>query len=305
MTEPRAFSCERHGEYVAAGDRYTAAAPEDCRSCRAEAHALEAAWRAAWATWRRVVAAGIPSRFARATLDSWIASTPAQRVTLGLVRRWCERTAAGQDDGLGLTLSGPPGLGKTHLGVAALWYVLQHSRQSARYSQWTDTLAQLKTSAARRDHAAADVIDELKGADVLVLDEIGVRPGSEYDLGVLFDVVDHRYREQLPTIVCTNATGDQACAMMGERVADRLREVNELVLLTGTSRRTGIAKPATGPLPIERPADAIEVPECYAGRFRLRRIEAAPARTGASPTQRPLASYERAPLPLYVRGQGR
>ncbi len=69
-----------------------------------------------------------------------------------------------------------------------------------------------------------DVISELAGADLLVIDEIGAQRGSEYEIGLLHEVIDKRYQLVLPTVIISNLLVDDLKGYIGERALDRLRQ---------------------------------------------------------------------------------
>lgn len=70
----------------------------------------------------------------------------------------------------------------------------------------------------------AQAVALLTFPDLLILDEVGVQHGSEYERQVLFDVLNERYETRKPTIFLSNKTLDEFKVVMGERVMDRLRE---------------------------------------------------------------------------------
>ena len=57
-----------------------------------------------------------------------------------------------------------------------------------------------------------------------VIDEIGAQKGSEYELGLLHEVIDRRYQLVLPTVVVSNLPANALDQFIGDRALDRLRQ---------------------------------------------------------------------------------
>lgn len=72
---------------------------------------------------------------------------------------------------------------------------------------------------------------------LLVLDEIGVSRGSEWEAEQLFTVVDERYRLERPTVVVSNLPAGEIKQLVGDRVYDRLREGAKVVPMNWPSHR--------------------------------------------------------------------
>ena len=60
--------------------------------------------------------------------------------------------------------------------------------------------------------------------DLLILDEVGVQFGSDFERNTLFDVLNERYELRKPTIFLSNLGREDLAEFLGERVMDRLRE---------------------------------------------------------------------------------
>lgn len=90
------------------------------------------------------------------------------------------------------------------------------------------------------------VTDPLKAAKLLVLDEFGPGLDNEHMNEKWFDIIDHRYREELQTIVVTNLSVDQLQSAEA-RIFSRLVEMiggqpedkskSNLLVLKGVDRR--------------------------------------------------------------------
>ena len=50
----------------------------------------------------------------------------------------------------------------------------------------------------------AEYMNELSCCSLLIIDELGLERSSEYALGIIFDIIDHRYRSGKPLITTTN-----------------------------------------------------------------------------------------------------
>ena len=98
------------------------------------------------------------------------------------MQRWAKR-----DDPEGwLLLMGPCGVGKTHLAVAPAV-----ERQKRGDDVFYATVA--------------DLLQRIRTADLLVLDDMGAERNTPFSEEKLFQIINHRYEERLPTIVTTSA----------------------------------------------------------------------------------------------------
>lgn len=101
---------------------------------------------------------------------------------------------------------------------------------------WPDTVTALRTHAI--DGEAETILERAESARLLVLDDLGREriKGSYLDdwaASQLDRIVNHRYREELPTIWTTNLTEPALTAIYGAALLSRLTEDAPLVWLDG------------------------------------------------------------------------
>lgn len=72
---------------------------------------------------------------------------------------------------------------------------------------------------------------------LLVLDDLGAAKGSEWNEEINYRLINHRYENELPTLITSNVPPKDLASALGERVASRLREMAQRVVLRGDDRR--------------------------------------------------------------------
>ena len=229
-TEKR--NCKKHGFYTSTnfiGDYWT-----DCPSCMAikkkEVEKQEEEKFKALAKERelrrwmvKVNSAAIPERFKNRTLDSYIAKTSGQKDALAFAKDYAKNFDEVLQTGRSCIFVGKPGTGKTHLAIGIALSIMQQ-QQSALFVTVQRLIRRVKDSWHTKEETESEVIDAYASPDLLILDEVGVQFGSEFEKQVLFDVLNERYEKLKPSILLSNIPSEQLSDYLGERVTDRLRE---------------------------------------------------------------------------------
>lgn len=246
------LNCNKHGVFMAKGTRLTSRDVwSTCPSCLAEIdqRAIDAkaeiARRVAREDHTRALSTvGVPSRFVGRTLANFKAETPEQQRALSVasdfVVNWSEMSRKGS----WLVFSGQPGTGKSHLAIAILQALLP--AHVGRYMTCLELIQTIR-SAWRKDSEMSEmeVVAELAQVPLLVLDEIGVQNGTDSEMLHLFDVLDKRYRDLMPTILLTNQNKEGFRQFVGERVYDRMTECARWVPCVWPSYRPQARKEMT------------------------------------------------------------
>ncbi len=103
-----------------------------------------------------------------------------------------------------LVLTGPSGCGKTHLAAALAGRCVERG-QAALFMVVPDLLDHLRSAYRPESDVSYDELFELvKNAQVLILDDLGVQSSTPWAQEKLFQVINHRYNAQLPTVFTTN-----------------------------------------------------------------------------------------------------
>lgn len=230
----RSEVCAKHGSFQSKGMRIKTGAGRElwtsCPGCKAdqdvEAKRLldDANAKAKADRLENILKqVSIPARFKDATLDSFEVKTDAQRAIVDSCRRYVDGFDGNLKRGSSLIFSGAMGTGKTHLAISILKAIMP--RHVGAYMTLTDMFKAIRETwskgSAKRE---SEVIEELAGLPLLVLDEIGVQYGSDAEQILLFDVMDRRYRDCKPTIMVTNQNQAGFKQIVGDRIYDRLRQ---------------------------------------------------------------------------------
>ncbi|MFA4835562.1 MAG: ATP-binding protein [Dehalococcoidia bacterium] len=131
----------------------------------------------------------------------------------------CKEARSFADDPRGwLVLTGPSGCGKTHTAAA----IANHCIKRGVQVFWTivpDFLDHLRaTFSPHSDVTYDDLFERVKNAQLLVLDDLGTHSSTAWAEEKLFQVVNHRFNAQLPTVVTTISLDS-----LDERLRTRLR----------------------------------------------------------------------------------
>jgi len=153
--------------------------------------------------------AGVPKILLSATVDNWTPTLASDFTIKRAVKEFIK-----QPRGF-LVFTGSNGNGKTHLAVGIM-------RELRRGTLMTQDGFLMALRRSYRDDYAVDIIQKCKDAKLLVLDEMGVSGGGRDEFPALYDVLNYRYGEDVPTIITTNVPLMEFKSAFGDRIADRL-----------------------------------------------------------------------------------
>lgn len=224
--------CDEHGEYAAIISKHKEG-PSGCPVCAeilqrekdAEDQKALMAKIAADRLANKLGAALIPARFRDRTFEGYIATEPKQVKALTICRDYAENFAEHCEAGRCLLLLGNVGTGKTHLATAIANHIMRTTTATAVYRTVGGILQHIKGSYDREsEYSEADAFAAYTKPSLLIIDEVGATKPTEFELATLFNIINGRYEEQLPTVVISNLPAGELSGALGERCVDRLRE---------------------------------------------------------------------------------
>lgn len=135
----------------------------------------------------------------------------------------------------GLLLEGYAGTGKTR----AAWHILKRMTEEGR-SCYGLTATQFAKAASDQWHdsreekgQAIEAMDRCRRTSILLIDDLGKQKMTERAEVELYDVLEHRTNNLKPTIVTTNATGEQLSKMLSQDrshpIIRRIRDFSTIV----------------------------------------------------------------------------
>ncbi|MFF4799916.1 ATP-binding protein [Streptomyces sp. NPDC001351] len=176
--------------------------------------------------------ARIPARYRRALADH------------PQVTAWADEIARagrpgpggpGIAEGPSLLIAGPTGTGKTYQAYGAVRTLLSRGvRLRWEATTSADLHARLRP---RAGHDGERELQTLVRCPLLLLDDLGAAKTSEWTEELTYRLINHRYEHMLPTLITTNLPTAELRTALGDRVASRLAEMTERVILTGPDRR--------------------------------------------------------------------
>ena len=141
----------------------------------------------------------------------------------------------------GFVLHGPPGTGKTLLGCIMLNELILHRGHAGRFlSLSRKYFQQLKdTYSEDSEHYGQtwQILEELCNMPYLVLDDFGIQRGTEWEMEMLYELVDARYSEERFTVVTTNQPLEEIRGLSSGRIYSRLAEMCRFVAMGGGDYR--------------------------------------------------------------------
>lgn len=171
-------------------------------------------------------------------LPEGIDSNLGHRARLRQVYEVCRKFAEAPENRW-LVLIGSYGCGKTHLAAAIANYRLSLT-QPALFLNAPDFLDYLRSAfAPDADESYAERFDMVRKASVLIIDDLGTESPTPWANEKLYQLLNARYNERLPTVITTN----KDLGLFDSRIASRLQDsaISTMYTIESTDFRSGTA----------------------------------------------------------------
>lgn len=119
-----------------------------------------------------------------------------------------------------LVLSGPFGCGKTHL-AAAIGNYRQALGDPPLFQVVPDLLDHLRSTFSPTSMISYDdIFEEVRSARLLILDDLGTQSATPWAREKLYQIFNHRYTAELPTVITTASRLDEIDPRIRSRMLD-------------------------------------------------------------------------------------
>ena len=231
-------TCETHGDYEAkAIQLFTKTIETKCPKCHEEREAeqkKEADEKKAQADllkWNEFLSnSGMIKRYHNIKLDTFI-PTDDQKKAYAAACKFVENFDEMKSKGQVIFFCGNVGTGKTMLVHAML-----QSLGFGSYLRAID-ISRLVRDCYSTNESEHELIGKMTDCRLLVIDEVGVQQGTANETMLITDLIDRRYGELNPTVICSNLNEEQLSKFFGERAWDRLMQNGAIIPITGKSNR--------------------------------------------------------------------
>lgn len=200
--------------------------PQEVLLLRNQAEAAKKRKERLWAD------AQIPPRYASYTFDSYVKATrgdEGKQLAIAAIKRY----HAGKSERKGLMLCGPTNLGKTGALCPLFAYFVEERGYGGLWLPYKEMMRELRNFEKGGVHERIEVA---KTIDYLFIDDMGdtkQRQATDYERGVVWEIVDHRNSYGLPMLITSNINDGQLVDYYSPELVKRLREACEIIPVTG------------------------------------------------------------------------
>jgi DNA replication protein DnaC len=242
--------CPKHGKYSAWRGAAESAGLNDCPRCIDEQQAerdregREKAERQArqmrQTKLRKLIEqAGIPAEFEASSLDTYRVTSAGQQLAVTICRAYASSWEDQYRKGGSLVLTGLTGTGKTHLACAIANAIITAHLCTVAFGTVSDYSREIRSTygRSRGERSELQVMQALREVDLLIADDIGAQDGSDFEMKMLYDLIDGRWRAKRPIIVTSNLNNAELQKFIGTRLMDRLRDRGTVIAFDWASHR--------------------------------------------------------------------
>ncbi len=120
-----------------------------------------------------------------------------------------------------LVLMGSYGTGKSHLAAAIANHVVQDHRMQVYFAVAPDLLHHLRGAYAPNSTVTYDErFEQIRSVYLLVIDDLGAEQSTPWAVEKLYQIFNHRYNNNLPTVVTSNSDLDNLDPRIRSRLCD-------------------------------------------------------------------------------------
>ena len=173
---------------------------------------------------KRCHSAGIDKRHMNCSLQNYRVdrkNNKAQARAFDMVKDYIRHFDEYAKNGRSLYIEGTYGTGKTHLACAIAKELIKQEKRVICKTP-TELLQSIRNAYDNNPCLTEQqIVDRFKKVDLLIVDDFGKQKPTEWGMATMYDILNYRYGEMLPTIITTNFNEDSLIQALSGNGVDR------------------------------------------------------------------------------------